>query len=617
MAIACLFALLFGIAALVSQIGERRIESCIPISICLIIVIMYVFGLAGQLQNGVWTVLFCGTAAGFFSILKAIVQKRFAKMVAGLFTPAMVIYYLLCMMVFVANYAKPVKTWDEFTYWADAVKIMTQLKVLPTESIARSLFASYPPALPLWQYLLQEINCILAGKMIYAEPLLFMSYQWFLLALYIPFLQKLTWRKPIEIILCVGLVPLIALAVFPQAFNQLHSDVLLGTLGGFVCAQGFYDKKATWFDIASQTITLFVLVLVKDAGILFALAGVCVVAFACNTPSGKKRLFAAVASLCAVAVARISWSICVNYAGAKAQATFDDPVRLAILLDPAQSWRITTLRNYIYQFFELIFPVQGTNVNISYFLTFVVLGAGCYAIYSSLPEPKGKRHFGRLCMIVLVTTIVYIIGTGLTYVFKFYEDEAVRMASYTRYLNILVMFCAFVLFAAVVHQYFRREQSVRMTACVLIIFMVFAPCTKLLNAVSRLDAQAAYQSQEEFLALEQKVFDVAEENDRIYIIAAGSGGFEQVVMRYRLRPLFVGDDPWNIGVEIEEDRFSARRTPQEFRQTLLDGYELVVICSLTEEFIQTYAELFENPDTLAVGQIYRVNKDTGMLQTIS
>lgn len=621
MAIACLFGVILSISALYGQLGKRQLGKCLPLSIGTVIAVMYTAALAGFLRAGVFVVLALGAVSGVLALLIAVNHKELRKLSAGFFTPSMAIYYALCAMIFIANKGKPVKTWDEFTYWADAVKIMTQLKVLPTDPAARSLFASYPPALPLWQYLLQEINSIVAGQAIYAESLLFMSYQWFLVALYIPFTSRFTWRKPIEIILCSILIPLAALSVFPQAFNQLHSDALLGTLGGFVCARAFFSRKKDWFDIAGQMIMLFVLVLVKDAGLLFAIAGVCMAVFDWNFAAEKKRQWIWYVVMCSLAViaARLSWSIHVEHTGAAAQATFDDPISLKVLLDPSQHWRITTLRNFIYQFFELIFPVQGISVNISYFMAFVMLGVASFAVHASLKSREEAKRYKWLCAVLFGAAFLYICGTGLTYVFKFYEDEAVRMASYDRYLNIAVMFCVFVLFVCLIQMGLTEWSgglNKRVMVGALALFLLFAPCTRLLDMVSRLDAQHARQQQEAFLELEQKVFSVAEENDRIYLIAAGSGGFERIVMRYRLRPLYVGDEPWNIGMNMDEDRFTTYRTLEDWKQCLMENYDLLVICALTPEFSQAYGELFENPETINVGQIYRVNKSTGLLQSV-
>lgn len=102
--------------------------------------------------------------------------------------------------------------------------------------------------------------------------------------------------------------------------------------------------------------------------------------------------------------------------------------------------------------------------------------------------------------------------------------------------------------------------------------------------------------------------------ERIYIVAADSGGFEHYVLRYRLRPLYVGDEPWNpIYGRPVEDRFMAERTPDELRACLLEGYDLLVLAKTTDEFAQTYGELFEAPEALSDGQIYRVDREKGLL----
>ncbi len=450
-----------------------------------------------------------------------------------------------------------------------------------------------------------------------------MAYQWLMVALYMPFLDRLSWRRPLEAALCGLLVPLSAMAVFPLAFDLLHSDALLGVMGGFVCAYPFLDGRRDRFSLATMGVLLFVLVLTKEAGLLYALAGVAtaVLCTGSGRPSRRTLVQAGLMLLC-VAVAKGSWAVHVAATNAAAQSTFSDPISLSVLLAPDQAWRRTTLRNFLYQFFESIVPVQGTDGNISYFVAFVILGAGFGALYAALRRRGAQKEtaagFKRLWGVVFATAALYIVGTGLTYTFKFFEDEAVRLGSYTRYLNIAVMAVFFVLFVCAVRL---REPALpggltrRGAALALAAFMLFAPFTRLLNAVTRLDAQAAYEKQEGYLAMEQRVRALAVRGDeRIYIIAAGSGGFEHYVMRYRLRPLYVGDEPWNIvDGRPAENRFMAQRTPEAFWQCLSEGYDLVVLYTLTDEFQQTYGSLFQDPQTMAEGQIYRVDREAQQL----
>ena len=92
-------------------------------------------------------------------------------------------------------------------------------------------------------------------------------------------------------------------------------------------------------------------------------------------------------------------------------------------------------------------PVGDSDMSISYFLAFVLIGAGFALLYGAVRESKQALRLRRTAWVVFAAAALYIVGTGLTYVFKFYEDEAVRMASYERYLSIAVLAAGFVLFA--------------------------------------------------------------------------------------------------------------------------------------------------------------------------
>ena len=618
MAIVCFFGIILGVCALYAELADKRFEECLPLASCSVIAVLYAAGLAGKLAEGVWAAVALAAVSGLSALILALCRRHLRKWAGSLFTPGMAIYVALCAAVYVANAGKPIKGWDEFSYWADAVKIMTQQGVLPSDPVGRSLFASYPPALPLWEYLLQRLHFMISGTL-FDESMLFMSYQWLMFALYMPFVAHLKWRRPLEWMVCGAVIPLVALSVNASAYNELYSDVLLGTIGGFAAAYPFCKRKMDPFDWGTQMAVLFVLVLVKDAGLLFAIAGVVSAGLSVwrQSEKGFKRFLPVLLCGMAAAAARLSWSVHVNAVGAAAQESFDQPIRLGLLLQPDQHWRITTLRNFIYRFFEADFTVKGIGIQISYFLLFVVLAAVFAVLYLSVKNRETACRIRGLAAVTLGSAGVYIAGMGVAYLFKFYEDEAVRLASYARYMNIAVMMIVFALFACLVQM--RRplwEHGIgrRTAAGMLAFFMLFVPVTSALNAVSRFDAQTAQISQSRFLALEQKVFSVADEDDRVYLIAAGSKGYERLIMRYRLRPMYVGDEPWNIGIGVEEDRFTSERTVEDFRKCLIEKYDLLVICALNDEFSRTYAELFEEPETLAEGQVYRVNAETGLLQ---
>lgn len=162
---------------------------------------------------------------------------------------------------------------------------MTLQGVLPADAAARSLFASYPPALPLWQYLAQTVNGLLGGG--FDEGLLFTSYQCLMLAFFMPFLRGARLRRPLEWLALAAGVPLCVLAAFPRGLDLLHADMMVGVLGGFACAWPLLFSVRDRFSLLTLCASLAVLTLCKDAGLLYALAGAAA-AYACLRTQGSE-----------------------------------------------------------------------------------------------------------------------------------------------------------------------------------------------------------------------------------------------------------------------------------------------------------------------------------------
>lgn len=264
--------LLLFACALLCELFQRRLEETLPLAASAMTLLLLVFALAGALRAGATAVLALCALCLPASLVLAAKRGRLKALFNRLFTPAALIYLLLCATVILANTGKPVQTWDEFTYWADAVKVMSLNGTLPTAQAARSLYASYPPALPLWEFLPQRLNELLGGS--FDEPLLFMSYQCLMFAFFMPFLHNVRLRRPLEWLACTVSVPLCVLVAFPTGLNMLHSDMMLGIMGGFVCAWPLLSSPRSRFSLATQCAAVSMLVLIKDAGLLYALAGV-------------------------------------------------------------------------------------------------------------------------------------------------------------------------------------------------------------------------------------------------------------------------------------------------------------------------------------------------------
>ena len=55
-------------------------------------------------------------------------------------------------------------------------------------------------------------------------------------------------------------------------------------------------------------------------------------------------------------------------------------------------------------------------------------------------------------------------------------------------------------------------------------------------------------------------------------------------------------------------------TPEQWQELLLEQYDYVAIYKLNDYFLEHFGMLFGDPDTIAENTLYRVNRETGMLE---
>lgn len=131
--------LLVCACSLFCELFQRRLEEVVPLAACAIVLLMYGFALAGLLRAGALVALGLCAASLPAALILAVKRRGLRALLGRLLTPAALIYVLLVPGVAGSERGKPVHTWDEFTYWADAVKIMNAAAVLPADAAARSL----------------------------------------------------------------------------------------------------------------------------------------------------------------------------------------------------------------------------------------------------------------------------------------------------------------------------------------------------------------------------------------------------------------------------------------------------------------------------------------------
>lgn len=620
----------FGCAA-----HSQRTESMLSLGFFSAIMLLYAFGIFGALEAGFWVVLVLAGlcyAGGLIMLIRSRDWKHFAH---RFFSPVFWVWLLLFAVIWFTGHGKLVHFYDEFTHWGDVVKVMCQNDQLATLANARSLFSTYPPGMALLQYLTQKVNLVMNGADAYREDLLYMTAQWFMLSLYLPFTGKFVRRRPWKIAfaaLSIFMLPLFAFR--SSAYALIYIDSFLGMLGGFVLIYAFVCDENDPFERATLILSLMTLVLTKDVGIVFALggtlvwcAGVCIRrgVFRKLDTRGVLRMLIVIGS---VLITWFSWKMHIALTGAVVtQASFQQPVDFGELLaiatgTSAYPWRRTVLNQYINQFFQPIFYLAPSNTMVTHASLLLLTGGGLAWMSNVMAkrEAEWARRFRWVCYSWCAVVAAYIAGMGILYLFKYNYEEAIILSAWNRYMDTLIAYGVFVFSAGVLYALKERLMSKNATIAVIILMLVMVPWGGAVDTLSRSEAENTQVSQKVWIELADEMRTISERdgvgsNARVYLVYEGDTQ-PFLSMRYRLRPMQVNDENWTLGqYNADPDPKETALTVEEMRHKLMMEYDYLILCAAEDQFAVQYGDLFALQEDIRRGGIYRVEKDTGVLQS--
>ena len=220
--------------------------------------------------------------------------------------------------------------------------------------------------------------------------------------------------------------------------------------------------------------------------------------------------------------------------------------------------------------------------------------------------------------------IVYTIGLLALYLFRFGEWEAVRLASYERYLG--TYWTGVVLFVALVTIWLvagtssseqikgskrksERVPEMVLAASVFVFIFALSPAQKLGEFFANPNG---YSSQ--VRALFEPLLENAEQagvqaGDKVWIIAQHTNGFEYWVLRYSLMGSEVNPNGWSIGSPAsDEDIWTLGKSPSDWAQNLWD-YDYVLIYALTDSFATEFEGVFDVIPDIGSPHVYKVAGD--------
>ncbi len=620
-------------------------EYVIPITCMSMGVLLFLFGTAGFLRAGVYVLLALSAASVAISVWICARRGAWRETAGNLFTPAAVLFVAAYLIAGVCCAGWLASTWDEFSHWADIVKVMSYINDFGTNPASNSMFQNYPPAMALFQYFFQVIYQLLSVPGSFSEWRLLFAYQVYIAALLAPFLSIgiAEDTSPVKRAITAvfrAIVILISLSLFDLSsiFHTIYIDSFVGIAAAtaFVHSIAWQEKECSVYRDLVVFLTCFTLVLSKDVGLLFAIFAVILNAVThirvrrSAAPDGVKPRFDRrelcfwLLSAVCIAVPKLLWklNIQLDHATVMFSAPYDFGVLLSVFAGNDTSYRAQVFANY---FSELIHGgIRIGDLSMSYVLVLTTLLACVFFMTMyvqkglSMLENAQKKPSNSYFTVITVLFFVYILGLAATYMFKFSEYEALRLASMSRYIGILVA-C---LWLFLVLSYLCAAAAMDCDAVHIIVFatLIFY-CSSLSTLRSYFSTEYVHSSILSRLTYDSAAQDIrnaiGDRDANIYFIVQGGNGSQNYIMKYELRPYqTVNMSSWSIGEEpfYDGDIWTQIIAPEDWEASVLDGYDYVYLFYVNDYFRETYSDFFCGD--IEEQALYAVDKSAGVCRII-
>ena len=595
----------------------------LPTAIFGITLVLYLFSLFNQLLIGFWVVLAVIGLATIASCVLLVKDKQLLSHLRSLLSPGLAIFLAFALFSFLLSRGMQLSSWDEFSHWGTIVKATFLYDAIGPYNPVALDFRSYPPSLSLFEYFVTKLG----GA--WLEGNLFFAYQLIIWSLFTPFLAQLTWRRWGQVIVVVPLMFIAPLAFF-NSLNVTLIDPLLGMLFGYALAITYIGNVLQWRLALHVGLGIFMLTLAKDAGTFMAALVVALYLIrllAAKSSSSDEWSWKRLITLSSIPTLFLlasnqSWAALVREK--VASPAFSNPIDLVAFFGafrgegPAYWQEILSTFGFGVSSYLINSGGSFALPQVQLILLFVVVLAGLEFVVSR----RMGRKFG-LALIGITTggAIVYTIGLLALYLFRFGEWEAVRLASYERYLGTywtgIVLFIALVTIWLVAgtssSEQFKGSKrktdgapKIVMASIVFVFIATLSPAQKLTEFFSN---PHGYSSQvrslfEPLLANASKAG--VGSGDKVWIIAQHTVGFEYWVLRYSLIGSDVNPNGWSIGSPAsDEDIWTIEKTPSDWVQNLSD-YDYVLIYGLTDSFVSEFEGIFDVIPAIGSPHVYKV-----------
>lgn len=576
---------------------EKDYELTIATGCLGIIIFMYLFGLLGLLKPG--AVFVCLLAAGLYlatviNCYKSMQNGDSAFIKNGLSHLFSTGFFVFCASAIVFIYiscGRLAIAVDEFSHWLQTVKIMATIDAFGTREGSWATFASYPPAMSLLQYLLEKLSRF-CGAVEFSEWKPFFVYKLFGVAVMLPFLSfaKRSVRKNIvNVVLWIGLL-IIPISLFPDYYSSLYIDGILGVMCGSGFAAVLLWKEKDWLYNGYIVLLCSVLAITKDIGILLSafifieylvdFLARCGFKFRFESIKDAANYYLGLLSpMLGFLITKSLWALEVNSHDVikKFSAKIDLNVLIRVILGDEISYYREVLTSYKQAALlsPLFFDLFEFNYKSLILFVSLINIAMLVILYKRGTVGGVQAAIGVIAPTLLM--VLYILGLLPMYIFKFEKSEALAMASFDRYMGIVVlaaMLAGWIYIKFVLEEITDKHKLIIFYSVLAISYMGWTYRTNIKNLFNgeSIAYSVAYRTNSTILA--GKILDICGSDDKIALFTTAFNHSEASMINFTTEPYCEVHDNW------QEDG--------------LESYDYVAVLNPNDELKAEYSYLFDD-----------------------
>ncbi len=608
---------MFIMAAAAAVLFKKRFEIMLPCCIFFIILVLYCSGLVSSFRPGLYLVWAAMPVIGILCLIKS-KKNLWADLKAYVLTPGF-FFMLIAFGAFLPCILKMhLNTWDEFTHWGTVIKNFRYFHDFANLENATTFLKDYPPAASLFAYFAQ---CFGSN---YIECKSYGAYIFLFLALMSPYFvmikEKKDMFKAIALGFCCVLLPTV---MGERTYDILLVDSLLTLETALLFTAYLLYDDVKW-KAATIGMTTAVLCLTKASG-----AGLAVIAFLILTTSelcqrkhrtkneNKQGILYLAVLACGLLVGKYSWTFYLKISETPnfwKTSNVNISNLYALATGRGEEYQYETIRSFFHAAVTQAFT--DSIVPMSCLKWLIILLVFCILIEVMTKSSKDKKKI-RICVRGCVSGIIpYMCSMLFLYLFTFSADEAVKVASFERYIGTYFGVAVAVLMVAFFYCLPEKCNWGVAAVSVVLVLTSHLPIYKAIVTATPI-CSAVYESgplDEKYQWIKKEALEQYDpEQIKIYFAHPDDPGFWCYVCLYGLTPYHIQDvRTYGTG------SFTSDKTKAEWEEELLEGNFTHVLVNVTNaNFESRFSGLFQGKAESGLFEIIKIDGQIKLKKILS